>query len=88
MRTILPASEIVRRGRELYEQGIRAKVEAGNHGRILVVDILTGDYEIADDAVTASNQATHKNPDAVLFYMRIGFPAAYRIGRSTTTERA
>jgi hypothetical protein len=87
MQAILQASEIVRRGTELYEQGIRAKVEADNHGRFLVVDVLTGDYEIADDAVTASNRAIRKNPDAVLYYSRIGHPAAYRIGGSTMTER-
>ncbi|MDB9420206.1 hypothetical protein PN467_06645 [Microcystis aeruginosa CS-563/04] len=34
--------EIARRGQELYESGIRQQVEAGNEGKILAIDIETG----------------------------------------------
>jgi hypothetical protein len=42
--------EIVRRGQALYDQRIRAQVEAGNQGKFLVINVETGDYEMdADD---------------------------------------
>ena len=72
--------EIVRRGEELYEDGIRAKVEQGNTGKILVIDIETGDYEIDDDHLQATRRALAKHPGAPLYGMRIGYPALGKIG--------
>jgi hypothetical protein len=40
--------EFARRGNELYERQIRAQVEAGNHGKIVAIDIETGAYEVAE----------------------------------------
>lgn len=87
MKTDLSAEEIVRIGSKLLDEGIRSQVEPGNEGRFLVIDVLSGNYEIADDAVIASNEALRKNPDAVLYYSRIGYPAAFRISGSSLTER-
>jgi hypothetical protein len=72
--------EIVRRGEEWYEREIRAKVEEGNIGKYLVIDIDTGDYEIDEDHLTAARRAQAKRPGAVLYGMRIGYPALGKIG--------
>jgi hypothetical protein len=72
--------EIVRRGEELYESGIRAKVEQGNTGKILVIDIETGDYEIDDDHLQATRRALAKHPGAALYSLRIGYPSLGKIG--------
>ena len=74
------AEEIARRGEALYEREIRPQVEADNRGKILVVDIETGEYEIDADHLTAVRRARVKNPDAVLYALRIGYPALARIG--------
>lgn len=76
----MPTEEVARRGQELYDRTIRARVEPDNTGRFLVVDVLTGDFEIADTILSASDQARARNPNAVLFAVRIGSPALYRIG--------
>ena len=39
--------ELARRGDELYEQEIRPQVERANEGRILAIDVDTGDYGVA-----------------------------------------
>ena len=74
------SDEIVKRGKALYQREIRQKVEAGNKGKVLVIDIETGEYEIDDDHLTASDRAIAKRPDAALFAMRIGYPALGRLG--------
>ncbi len=79
--------EVGRRGQALYEQQIREKVEAEHAGKFLVVDITTGAYEIDEDDLAASDRAIAKNPKAVLYGLRIGYPAAYRIGASFATAR-
>jgi hypothetical protein len=38
--------ELVRRGQGLYASGIRQQVEAGNDGKIVAIDIETGDCEV------------------------------------------
>lgn len=72
--------EIGRRGQTLYDQKIRDKVEAKHHGQFLVLDTMTGEYEIDDSDLVASKRALTKNPNAVLYGVRVGYPAAYRLG--------
>lgn len=74
------ADVIASRGEELYQRNIRAKVEADYKGRFLAVDIETGDYAIADEDLDATDRLLSKNPNALVYGLRIGFPAAYRIG--------
>lgn len=83
MQTTLTAAEIAERGRAIYEREIRAKVEEpANKGKILVLDIDSGDYEIDEDHLTASDRACAKHPDGVFFGLRIGYPALGKIGGS------
>jgi hypothetical protein len=72
--------EIVRRGHEIYEREIRAEVETAHDGEFVVVDITTGAWEVDKDDVVASDRALARNPDAVLYFARVGRPAAYRLG--------
>jgi hypothetical protein len=44
----LSGEEIERRGQALYEQSIRSKVGAGHDGKICMIDVESGDYEIGD----------------------------------------
>lgn len=71
---------IAARGEELYQIEIRDKVEAAHKGKFLVVDIDTGDYAIADEDLEATDLLLSKRPTATIYGLRIGFPAAYRIG--------
>jgi hypothetical protein len=72
--------EIARRGREVYEREVRHAVEPEHRGRFLVLDVQSGDYEIADDDLEASERLLERRPGALLYGLRIGEAAAYRIG--------
>ncbi len=74
------SEEIVERGEALYNQQIRDEVETGNEGKFLVLDIETGAYEVDEDELAAVQRAKAKNPDAVLYILRIGYATAYRLG--------
>jgi hypothetical protein len=68
--------EIVRRGEERYEKELRPKIETeGNLGKIVVVGIETGDYEIDDDALKASRAVLSRHPGAAICAARIGYDA-------------
>ena len=72
--------EVVRRGREIYENEIRAEVEPEHDGDFVVVDVTSGIWEVGRDDVVVSDQVLQQNPEAVLYFMRVGRPAAYRMG--------
>ena len=75
------------RGEEIYEQRIRQDVEPGNKGKFVVIDIETGDYEVDEDDLQATKRALAKRSDAVLYGLRIGYPAAYTLGGHITMEQ-
>jgi hypothetical protein len=80
--------EHARRGEELYEKTVRAKVEAGNDGRIVAIDIETGEYEVGDDVLSATRSLKARVPDAEIWCVRIGHKAVHRFGQrvARTTE--
>ena len=80
--------KIVQRGKALYEQQIRTQVEAGNLGKVLVINVETGEYEIDADHLTASDRAAAKFPGAALYAMRIGAPALGRLGSRSPVKAA
>ena len=79
--------EVASRGEAIYEQQIRPLVENQNHGDYLVLDIETGEYAIDQDDLAATKQVLAKCPDAVLYGLRIGHSAAYRLGGFTKANR-
>ena len=70
--------EFARRGQALYEQRVRPQVEEGNIGRIVAIDIETGEFEVADDPLAASDQLFARCPDAQPWLVRIGHRALHR----------
>ena len=72
--------EIAARGKAIYEQQLRAKLEPEHIGKYLVIDIETGEYEMDQDGAVVSQRAYARHPGAPLYGMRIGRPAWGRIG--------
>ena len=84
--TRFSADEIVERGKRIYEERLRVQLEPGNEGKLLVIDIETGDYELGEDLLSAGDRLHAKHPDAALYSMRIGSPVLYRIGAGRPTS--
>jgi hypothetical protein len=81
----LSGEEIERRGRELYERTLRAKLETDqNIGRILSIDVETGNYAIGEDPLKTSRQVLARRPEAPIWTLRIGYNAVYAIGGTLT----
>jgi hypothetical protein len=79
--------EVAQRGEAMYERQIRARVEPEHRGQFVVIDIETGDYELDVDDLVATKRALAKRPGAVLYGLRIGSPAAYRLGGGVTVPQ-
>ena len=59
--------EFAQRGNEIYESRIRPQVEEGNRGKIVAIDIETGAFELAKDAMAASRQLLKRQPNAQIW---------------------
>jgi hypothetical protein len=79
-RTELTAEEIGRRGKAIYEERLREQVEPGNVGRYLSLDIDSGEYEIGDDRLETLDRLSTRLPNAEIYTVLIGYPAAGAIG--------
>jgi hypothetical protein len=72
--------ELARRGQELYESGIRQQVETGNDGKIVAIDIETGEFEVNETVMGATDLLFERQPDAQPWTLRIGHNAVYHFG--------
>ena len=73
--------DIGRRGEALYAQDIRARVETPeNIGKMLIIDVDTGEYIVEEKGVIASLIIRAKRPDALLYGLRIGYNVTATIG--------
>lgn len=76
----LTREQIAAHGEELYRARIMANVEAQHLGRMLVLDIESGDYEIDDSGRAAAHRLRQRRPAADLYALRVGHEAVGRIG--------
>jgi peptide subunit release factor RF-3 len=72
--------ELAQRGQALYDSSIRQQVEAGNEGKIIGIDIETGDFEVGETIIVATDRLFKRNPDAQPWGIRIGHRAVFHFG--------
>jgi len=82
MSTVDPVSEgISRIGHEIYETRLRPQVETEeNIGRLIFIDIHTGDYEIGDKLRATMKRLRERHPQAEIWTERIGYNTVYAVG--------
>ena len=75
--------EFASRGDEIYESQVRPKVEAGNRGKIVAIDLETGDFEVDASEIAACERLESRHPDAQIWIVRIGSRHVRRFGGRT-----
>jgi hypothetical protein len=76
-----PKEEFARRGDEIYNRDIRPLVETDqNKGKLVLIDIETGAWEMDADEMTASRRMDARLPDAQVWMVRVGYPYVRRFG--------
>jgi hypothetical protein len=74
---------VSRIGHEIYETQLRSKVETEeNIGKLISIDIETGDYEIGKDLSLTVQRLRQRQPNAQVWTERIGYNAVYAVGGS------
>lgn len=68
-------------GWNIYNAKIKHLVEPQEKGKFLVIDVMTGDYAINRDLIAAEDELEERQPDGVIYTIRIGYPAVFKIPR-------
>ena len=72
--------DLAGRGQELYESGIQQQVETGNENKIVAIDIETGEFEVDETVMGATDRLFERQPNAQPWTIRIGHSAVYHFG--------
>ena len=74
-------ADIAPLGKGMYAR-LRPQLEAEHWGKMVVIDVNSGDYEIADDDLTATLRLFERRPSALTWGERVGCRAPYFMGRA------
>lgn len=73
--------EFAQRGDEIYESQVRSQIdEQSDRGKIVAIDLETGDFEINLSEISACNRLEERHPDAQIWIVRIGSRHVRRFG--------
>jgi hypothetical protein len=70
---------IARRGDEIYERDVKPRLKSEDNGKFVAIDIETGGFGIADEALTACDRLRERVPQAQTWLLRVGSPCVYRL---------
>ena len=80
MSTHRTIEEAERLGEQVYERHIRPRVEATHHGKIVAIDVDSGDYAIADTGLAAADALRKRHPALDVWVVRVGYPTLRTFG--------
>ena len=70
----------------IYREKIRPLVYPQQKGRMLVIDPDSGDYEVDDSAIAATDRLRERRPDTLFFGIKIGYKASISFGGRSLPE--
>ena len=72
--------EHARLGTEIYEQRVSSQLTVDQFGKIVAIDIESGEFEVAEQTVAAAQRLMARRPDAQIWFVRIGHQGVHRFG--------
>ena len=66
-------------GWKIYEEKIKHLVEPQDHGKFLVLDVITGDYSVNLDLILAEDELKSRQPEGAFYIFRVGHRAPFRL---------
>ena len=70
--------DVVTAGRAVYEK-LRERLEATDKGNFVVIDAVSGDYEVDPSPASAKRRLKARQPGITTFTKRIGRPEVYKL---------
>jgi hypothetical protein len=80
--------DIAERGTRTYDERLRSLLEPEHNGKYVVIDVETGEYELDEDHLAASDRAAANRPGAPLYATRVGSRTLGQVGGRLPSFRA
>jgi len=77
MKNLPDIKEFTEKGRSIYKK-LQNKIKE-NKGKIVAIEIDSGDHFIGEDELEAVQKARGKFPDKIFVFFRIGHPTVHKI---------
>jgi hypothetical protein len=81
-----PKEEVAHRGKAIYEAQVRSQVEPEFIGKVVAIDIETGEFAIGESSLNAADILLERLPEAQMWFVRVGHRAVHRIGYAGPME--
>jgi hypothetical protein len=72
--------ETARLGTGWYERVVKPTLRPEDEDKFVAIDVDLGDFELDIDDLTSTDKLIERRPNAHIWLMRVGHPAAYRLG--------
>jgi hypothetical protein len=72
--------ELATLGDELFKRDVLPRTTAADAGCYVAIDVESGAWAIHADQLAAADQLLARNPDALLYFRRVGTKYAHRFG--------
>ena len=72
--------DIAAQGEAIFARDIEPRVRIRPGREFVLIDILSGDYEVDADDLAAEDRLFARRPDALIWMRRVGSADAYRFG--------
>ena len=70
--------DLADKARAIYEKKLRKMLEPKYKGKIVAVEVSSGDWFLGETVVEAALKAKEKYPDKLVHFIRIGFRAVHK----------
>ena len=74
------SDDVITIGKSIYEKDVLPHMTDADKGKMVVIDIYSGDYEIDYNSMDARHRLIKRQPGAIVYIGRVGYPVAYRMG--------
>lgn len=65
------------KGEEIY-QGLKGQLEPKYKGKIVAIEIESGDYFLGKNSIEALTKAKKKHPDKLFYFVKVGYRAVHK----------
>ncbi len=77
-----------RKAQAIYQKKLKPKLEGKYKGRIVAIDVESGDYFVGKTVLDAIEKGRKKHPRKMFYAVRIGYPAVHSLRHSwPSTEK-
>ena len=79
--------KLASKAREIYNRKYRRKLEATERGKVVAIEVESGEIFLGRTALEAGLKAREKYPDKIFYFIKVGYPAVHSLRGPGTRRR-